>query len=575
MTNKRYVGILSFLVCVLIGFICITFTSKNSFLFAFQDSRDIQIFLTTARGILDGDVLYRDIFEVKGPYLYVIYVLGLMIGRGTLLGVYFIEVLLFSVYLYLSYKIAILYVKNVPLCFLITAITGFLSTTTLAMDGGGQCEELLLPVLSVIVYVTLKYFKGIYPKRIPVSDVLLVSICFTIIFWMKYTMVGLVLGLILYLIYIQIKDKTVQNIPYYAGIFLLGVILTTLPIIIYFTYHNAWDSMWNTYFYKLIFDYKPDTPSNDLGRKPYIIFQEYISVSCFTAYAFIYSLIFTFRNNKEKRHLYGSICTMMLLQAIVMSLSRNWVYTSECMYAFNTLGLTIFILSMAEAIGFVRKKAPAIEKVLDSCMGNKDNMLVCIMGIIGLLLLINRVVYILPILFLVIFGMLFLYYRNNREKVDQMIKNWKVEYQEKRKTINVLVCIFGVALLAIYTKSFSKTSHAIGIPLEQYPQYKIAQYILDSDIENPILINYDTTDAGIYGFTNTKPPTKWVGDYNANFPEVEAMYEEYIGGQKADFVIAESAELELDGYQLVYSPGSTNFVHEGRILELFLYAKKD
>lgn len=573
--NSKKIYIMRILVCLLIGFICITFTSKNSFLYAFQDSRDIQIFLTTARGLLEGDVLYRDIFEVKGPYLYLIYVLGLLISRETLLGVYLIEGLLFSVYLFVSYKIANLYVKSVPLCFLITAITGFLSTTTDAMDGGGQCEELLLPVFSVIIYVTIKYFKEIYPKKIPAREVLLVAICFTIIFWMKYTLVGLVLGLILYLILIQLQDKTIQNILYYAGIFLVGVILGTLPIIVYFTYHNAWDSLWDAYFYKLLFCYKPElNGQHGFGSKLFLILEDYIAASSFTAYACIYACIFMLRNTKERRHQYGSICTMIVFQALGISFSRNWQYTPECMHAFNTFGLTVFILTIAGVIGLVRKKIPKIAEAIEGYPSICDNIFVGVAVIFGVLLIVDRKQFMFPVLCMSILWMIFWYYFENKESVDQKIQDWKVEYREKRKTINALVCILSVVILGSYTYSFSKTSYAIGIPLEQYPQYKISQYILNSGIENPILVNYSTTDAGIYGFTNTEPPTKWVGDYNAKFDEVEAMYEEYIDGQKADFVIAESGELVLEGYQLVYSPGSTVYINEGRELELFLYAKE-
>lgn len=572
MTNKRYMSIIKFLICLLIGFICITFTSKNSFLFAFQDSRDIQIFLTTARGILDGDVLYRDVFEVKGPYLYLIYTLGLLLGRGTLWGIYFIEVLLFSMYLYISYKIAKLFVKSEPICYLITAVTGFLSTTTLNMDGGGQVEELLLPIFSLIIYVAIKYFKETYPKRIPASKVLLVAICFTIIFWMKYTLIGLILGLVLYLIVIQIRDKTIQNIPYYAGLFVVGMILGTLPIAVYFTYHNAWGSLWDAYFYKLLFEYKSDE-ENLHGFGTNLFWRDYIATTCFTGYAFLYSFISMFRNTKERRHQYGSIFAMLLFQAFGISLSMNWRYTAECMHTYNALGLSMLILSVAEFVRLIRENSTKLVNLLAENKNVCEKIFIVMMAVGGILLLINKEYFFVPILYLVVFVMLCWCYLVKRDKVEQSIQDWKMEYQEKRTTINVLVSVLSVIILASYIYSFSKTSYAIGVPLEQYPQYKISQYIIDSDIENPIVLNYHTMDAGIYGLTNTKPPTKWVAYHNANFAEEEAVLDEYIEGKKADFLITEEDDLELEGYQLVYSPGETAYINEGRKIELFLYEK--
>jgi len=572
MINKRFESIIKFLICTLISFICITFTSRNSFLFSFQDSRDIQIFLTTARGILDGDVLYRDVFEVKGPYLYLIYVLGIVLGRGSLIGVYFIEVILFSVYMYLSYKIASLFIENVPVCFLITAITGFLSTTTLKMDGGGQVEELLLPVFSWIIYVAIKYFKETYPKRIPASKVLLVSICFTIIFWMKYTLIGLVLGLILYLIIIQIRDKTIQNIPYYAGLFVVGMILGTLPIAVYFTYHNAWDSLWDAYFYKLLFEYKaPDDNHYNVGTN--LFWGGYIATTCFTAYAFLYSFIAMFRNKMENGHRYGVVFTMLLFQAIGISFSKNWQYTAECMHTYNALGLSMFILAITEFVRLIHENSTKLVNIMEEYKDVCEKIICVMMAIGGIVLLINTEDFLMPILYIMIFCILCWCYLVKRDKVEKVIKGWKEEYHEKRRTINVLVGVLSVVIMTTYTYSFSKVSHAIGVPLEEYPQYKISQYILDSGIENPIIINYHTMDAGIYGLTNTKPPTKWVAFHNAIFEEQETVIEEYIKEKKADFLVTEE-ELELEGYRLVHSSGEMDYINKGRKIELFLYAKE-
>lgn len=390
---------------------------------------------------------------------------------------------------------------------------------------------------------------------------------------MKYTLVGLVLGLVIYLLILQIIDKTPQNILYYAGLFMVGMIIGTLPIAIYFTYHNAWGTLWDAYFYKLLFEYKlSDINAYAFGTT--LFWKEYIATTAFTAIAFIYSILSMFRNAKENRHQYGSILAMILFQAIGISFSRNWVYTAECMHVYNTLGITMFLLAITECVELVRKNGNKLVELMEANKNVCDKIFIAIVTIAGMLLLVNSEFFLFPVLYLSLFGIIFICYIKNANKVESLLRKWKQEYREKRNTINVLVPVLSMVLLASYTYSFSDTSHAIGIPLEEYPQYKISKYILDSGIENPILINYDTTDAGIYGITGTKPPTKWVGDYNANFADVNDMYDEYIGEQKADFIVAESGELEFEGYELVLSPGITEFVHEGRTIEFFLYEKR-
>ena len=56
--------------------------------------------------------------------------------------------------------------------------------------------------------------------------------------------------------------------------------------------------------------------------------------------------------------------------------------------------------------------------------------------------------------------------------------------------------------------------------------------------------------------------------------EAIIKFEEYIEEQKADFLIVEEDDLELEGYQLVYSPGEIDYINGGRKIEIFLYAKE-
>ena len=60
----------------LMAILILLFTSKYSILYPFNDWQDSNSFLTVARSMLDGKILYKDIIEQKGPILYLIYILG-------------------------------------------------------------------------------------------------------------------------------------------------------------------------------------------------------------------------------------------------------------------------------------------------------------------------------------------------------------------------------------------------------------------------------------------------------------------------------------------------------------------
>ena len=59
----------------LLSFLFITICSKNSFLYPMNDWGDVNCFFIVGRSLLDGKVLYRDIYDQKGPILYFIYAL--------------------------------------------------------------------------------------------------------------------------------------------------------------------------------------------------------------------------------------------------------------------------------------------------------------------------------------------------------------------------------------------------------------------------------------------------------------------------------------------------------------------
>ena len=72
----------------LLSFLFITICSKNSFLYPMNDWGDVNCFFIVGRSLLDGKVLYRDIYDQKGPILYFIYALLSSISSTSFFAVY-------------------------------------------------------------------------------------------------------------------------------------------------------------------------------------------------------------------------------------------------------------------------------------------------------------------------------------------------------------------------------------------------------------------------------------------------------------------------------------------------------
>ena len=86
--NKKSV---MFLFCFLLAFILLLLCSKCSFLYPFNGWDDFNSFYTMARGWANGLIPYRDLFDHKGPILFLIQALGLLINKNV--GIFILQIL--------------------------------------------------------------------------------------------------------------------------------------------------------------------------------------------------------------------------------------------------------------------------------------------------------------------------------------------------------------------------------------------------------------------------------------------------------------------------------------------------
>ncbi len=398
-TSGKKQSFFPILVCMFLGFIAITISSKNSFLYAFNDSGDVQVFVTTARCILRGDVLYRDVFDVKGPYHYVFYVLGLLMEDSSFLGIYLVESVLFMGYMVLAYKIASLYLDNAVLCVMVSGASAFVATVTYDMYGGGQCEEFVLPFLAMAMFIVLKYFRRQYPHRIKWYQVTVIGILTAVVFWIKYTLTGLFLGIVLYVLCLQIKERKWKELGAYIGQFLAGFLIGSIPVLCYFGWHNAFADLWQVYFYDLLFAYKSalDKPNHFLTDSFYLY---YIGASALSAFALVFPIVDGGKHMKMQERM--CMVSMVLMEAVGISCGRRWWYSAESMHVFAILGAVGIIYALKDCLHRKREllegTASAVNRVLNGRIYRQWYFLPAAAAV---LLVVGNRIFVLPIVVVV------------------------------------------------------------------------------------------------------------------------------------------------------------------------------
>ena len=123
------------------------FTSQCSPLYPINVWGDANCLLTVGRVMKRGGVLYRDIYEQKGPLLYLIHALAACISDTSFWGVYVLEIPALTAALYAAYRLLRLR-TGAGFALGAAAVWGALTVTGGAFMRGDSAEEFCLPLLT-------------------------------------------------------------------------------------------------------------------------------------------------------------------------------------------------------------------------------------------------------------------------------------------------------------------------------------------------------------------------------------------------------------------------------------------
>lgn len=249
----------------ILAFFFLMIGSKSSPIYPMNDWVDANAFFTMGKGIVHGLVPYRDLFEQKGPILYFIYAISYLISNHTFLGVFFIEVIALTVALFYFYKILVLYEREHQF-YLSAPFVLTILLTMKAFTHGGSCEELMFPFFIMSFYHFLYLLKEKQYKQGNRKLYFYEGIIVGIILWTKFILLGFWIGFVLFIGFLLLINKNYKELFKMIISYLLGILVVTLPILIYFGIYGALDDLFNAYFYFNIFAYPPEESFTILER---------------------------------------------------------------------------------------------------------------------------------------------------------------------------------------------------------------------------------------------------------------------------------------------------------------------
>lgn len=234
-TEKKYIIIMlisSALLCMSAGTLPFRSTAIDS-----------SVFIYMAKGMLNGDIPYLDMFDHKGPLLYFINLIGLLLGGK--IGIWFIEIISIFLSLFFCFKSSILITKNKQLALLSTLLC--FSMLGVYYDYGNLVEEYALPFISVSLYI---FTKNILQKNesLKSRDCLAIGFCFGSVMLLRQNMISIWCVFCISLIIKLVIDNNAKEILRYILFFLIGVFIISAPILFYLYINNAVSSFFAQYF---------------------------------------------------------------------------------------------------------------------------------------------------------------------------------------------------------------------------------------------------------------------------------------------------------------------------------------
>ena len=364
-SEDNSIGKAGLLYLLIVSLINVSFMCQASPLYPLNYWDDVNSYVTVSRSLAAGKILYKDLFDHKGPLLHFLNVPFSVFNHQSYLGVYILEVIFCFFWLVLALKILSLYVRLERTCFIAVLPLAMLTYSVNAFHYGGSTEEYALPLLTLGLYIGLKMIRE---DRLPkISEAFIAGVASGCLFWMKYTLTGFYIGFILFVIYRCIRSRKGLAVLKLSCMFIAGFAAVTLPVLSYFWITDSMSYLYEAYFYFNIFVYSGDSVSV-AGRIPYALILMFIQLgrNRILAISIAVGLISVFaRKNKDE-------IVFVILSFITTFLC---LYSGEKPMFYYCFGLACFaVLGWTGLVPLIRNTMKRIKvrprKILIACLAS-------------------------------------------------------------------------------------------------------------------------------------------------------------------------------------------------------------
>ena len=200
---------------------------------------DSSVFKTVALMMDKGYMPYRDTFDHKGPYLYLLNWIGLQISYYR--GIWIIEFVNMFITLIVLYKIA--RIKCSPGVSVVAVLVS-MSPLFTYFQGGNFVEEYAMPLIAISLYIFLDYMvNSIVNKR----RLLVCGFCFGGVLLLRANMISVWIVFCLAIFCKCIIERRYCELREFIMYFIGGMGIIIIPFVIWLLAEGALGDFWNSY----------------------------------------------------------------------------------------------------------------------------------------------------------------------------------------------------------------------------------------------------------------------------------------------------------------------------------------
>ena len=323
---------------LLIAAAAIFLCSTSSPLYPFNDWVDADCFMTVGRSILYGKIPYKDLYEQKGPVLYLMHAAAALVSEDTFLGVFIMEILAAFLTLFLIFRTARLLDPAVGLPFIL--ISAAVCYSDACFCQGDSAEELCMPVMAWLIYLTVKMETGgtLPDKR----SSYVTGLAFAYVFWIKYTLIGGFAGFLLLSTVHVVRKKEWKRYVVDILKWAAGLATVSVPLLAWFLQNGALPDLFSAYFVNNLTSYADLAPSTFLPvsmlRNLGMGLKSMIETASLLLLLVVLTFFYIAKNGQRK--IFFSLMAIVILTFVSVYIGgRRYLYYPLILYPAAMLGL--------------------------------------------------------------------------------------------------------------------------------------------------------------------------------------------------------------------------------------------